>query len=137
MQMICLTAHISHSILYQYNAPYKGAFCRSIMILHAAPDVTYQDIVKEFNSKNDDDLLETVTVLKDCRVVSMSVMGFRGIVTTMYERNFGREMTTGMRFYTFESAVTHFAKELIATREHEANGGHMNRGHKLKDYWPK
>jgi hypothetical protein len=133
MESVCLSYHISDYMVYQYDKMTQHGYYRSMILMHASPKITYQDILDELNVKKSTGVLESVTVLEDRRVVSLSVSGFKDIANKMYER----ELNTHLRMESLEAAIEHLAKEMIMTRDYNANGGGMNRGHKLKDYWPK
>lgn len=95
----------------------------------ASPGVTYQDILNEVTSKRSIDHLETVTIAHHWFIISMSVCGFMGIAS-----NFHHEDDPGK---TIADRMKNLAKELIASRDYEANGGRERKDHKQWDYWPK
>ncbi len=96
--------------------------------MRASPGVTYQDILAEVNSKTDGHL-ESVTTVVHWYIVSMTVKSF----LEMAERYYHFEDEDA----DFERRKLNLARELIATRDYEANGGDSRKDHKQWDYWPK
>lgn len=135
MRPICLTHKISESRIFQFNVKLGqdgdvSSYVRNCIAVHASPNVTWQDIVNEANSKTKNQPLETVTVLIDYRIVSLSVGAFMAQAVSFYHFEDPDDAP-------FEKRQESLAKELIATRDYEANGGYKNKDHKQWDYWPK
>lgn len=132
MQAICFKHKLAHSLIWQFNMPFPhhdgSNYIRSCAKMQASPGVTYQDIVNEVNAKSDGHL-ETVTIVVHWYMVSLSIKGFLSIAKNFY--HYEDEDAN------FERRKINLAKELIASRDYELNGGDNNKHHDYSVYWPK
>ena len=105
-----------------------GSYVRNCAPMVASPGVTYKDILAEVNSKTDGHL-ESVTIFVHWYLVSMTVKAFLDIA-----KNYHHEDDPEA---DFEGRKANLAKELIASRDFNLNGGYERKDHKQWDYWPK
>ena len=136
MRPICLSHKLTDHMLYQFNLPLpregdSSVYMRVVARLVATPGVTWQDILKEVEEKGETGHLETVTIIYHFYLISMTSKGFLTMAQNFHHSD-DPEADTNL-----EKRKENLAKELIAHRDYEANGGYDRKDHKQWDYWPK
>lgn len=142
--------HKSDALLYQYNRieypfdPKNLIYARSMVQLHASPEVIWKDISNEIHtlckSKDISGLQYKVltTIMVDCEdfVVGLSLQGAMNIIRSLAEKT-GSAKNVPYEYMYFET-VDNFAKEMVAYRDFLDYQKLSHSPKKtLADFWPK